>query len=86
MIKKFTYDPEVDSAYIQLTDDIVLDSEEIANGIIVDYNNRDDIVAIELLDLKTITSESFAKLRSLLPSSTIAMLQEFNLFSKQLCS
>ncbi|MGI0480978.1 DUF2283 domain-containing protein [Geminocystis sp. CENA526] len=85
MIRKFSYDSEVDAAYIQLTDDTVLDSEEIANGIVVDYNDRDDIVAIELLDTKKITPESFFKLKSLLPESTITMLQEFNLFSKQLC-
>lgn len=44
-------------------DDIVLDSEKIANGTTVDYNNQDDIVPLELLSLKIITSESFAKFK-----------------------
>jgi uncharacterized protein YuzE len=51
------YDPEVDAAYIQLTNSQGVESEEIADGIIVDYDKDDNVVGIELLGVKTIINE-----------------------------
>ncbi len=85
MIKVSNYDPEVDAISVQIVDENVLESEEIAEGIIVDYNENDEIVGFELLDMGNITINSLRKLKSLLSPDVIAMLQEFNIFSKVWC-
>jgi uncharacterized protein YuzE len=36
------YYPVVDAAYFQLTDKLGVDSEEVADGIIVDYDQDDN--------------------------------------------
>ena len=43
------YDRVGDVLYIKLRDDKVADSDEVAPGIIVDYNEKCDIVGIEVL-------------------------------------
>ena len=85
MIKISDYDSEADAMYVQITDGNVLDSEEIADGIIVDYDNNDNILGFELIEMEDITISSLKKLKSLLSPNTIAMLQEFNIFSHILC-
>lgn len=46
------YDKDTDALYVILSKDKVVESEEKNNGIIVDYNDRDEVVAIEVLNLK----------------------------------
>jgi len=43
------YDRVGDVLYIRLRDDEVVDSDEVAPGIVVDYNERGEIVGIEIL-------------------------------------
>jgi len=43
------YDRFVDAFYIKLKEDRVAESDEVAPGIIVDYNDREEIVGIEVL-------------------------------------
>jgi uncharacterized protein YuzE len=50
---KIIYDNETDNIYVKFTDDIVMDSEEKNNGVIVDYNQKNEIVAVEVLNVKT---------------------------------
>lgn len=50
---KIIYDNETDSIYVQFTNDTVVESEEKENGTIVDYNIKDEIVAVEVLNVKT---------------------------------
>ena len=50
---KIIYDNETDSIYVQFTSDTVVESEEKENGTIVDYNANDEIVAVEVLNVKT---------------------------------
>ncbi len=71
-----SYDQEVDAAYFRIDNKAVLDSEEIADGIIVDYDENSSIVGVELLGVKTISPENFALLFSLLPESFKAQFQE----------
>ena len=52
-ILNMSYDPEVDSAYYQLDTTPGIDSEEIAEGIVVDYDADNNVVGVELLGLKT---------------------------------
>lgn len=85
MIQISNYDPEVDGIYIQLSADEVLDSEEIAKGIVVDYNENNKVVGFELLGIKNISISSLQSLKSLLSKDEIAILQEFDIFSKIFC-
>ncbi|MBD2652903.1 DUF2283 domain-containing protein [Synechocystis sp. FACHB-383] len=71
------YDPEVDSAYFRLADQPGIDSEEIADGIIVDYDQNRNVIAVELLGVKTISPDDFQKLKSLLSQSALERLQEW---------
>lgn len=85
MIKISNYGPEVDAISVQIVDENVLESEEIAEGIIIDYNENEEIIGFELLDIGNISISSLRKLKSLLSPDVIAMLQEFNIFSKVFC-
>lgn len=69
------YDPIVDAVYFQFTDGLGIESEEIAEGIIVDYDQSDNVIAVELLGVKTLSPENFQKLKPLLPASALAHLQ-----------
>ncbi len=46
------YDNTTDSIYLILSDDTVIESEEVEEGVIVDYNAKDEVVAIEVLHVK----------------------------------
>lgn len=43
------YDRVSDVLYIRLKDDRVVDSDEVAPGVIVDYNGKGEIVGVEVL-------------------------------------
>ncbi len=45
-------DMESDALYFRLCEDDIKDSEEIAPGIIIDYNKCDNVVGIEILGIK----------------------------------
>lgn len=57
MISISKYDPEVDGIYFQLKSEKVLESEEISKGIVVDYDENNNIVGLEFLGLQNITDE-----------------------------
>ncbi len=46
------YDNETDSIYLILSDDKVVESEERQEDVIIDYNAKDEVVAIEVLHVK----------------------------------
>lgn len=48
---KLKIDREADALYLKLDNSLVLESEEVAPGIIVDYNEAGVIVGIEMLYL-----------------------------------
>jgi uncharacterized protein YuzE len=75
-IHQVQYDSVVDAAYFQLTNSQGVDSEEIADGIIVDYDKDNKVIAVELLGIKTINPSDFKKLKSLLPESVLAEFQQ----------
>ena len=59
---KINLDREADALYIRLTDATIADSEEVATGIILDYDEKGEVVAVEILRV----SERFGeKLESL---------------------
>jgi uncharacterized protein YuzE len=72
------YDPAVDAAYFQITDGLGIDSEEIADGIIVDYDQNDNVIAVELLGVKTINPDDFQKLKPLISKSNFTKIKSFH--------
>ena len=48
---KLTVDPEADALYLRLNDAQIADSEQVASGIILDYDAQDNVVGVEMLNL-----------------------------------
>jgi uncharacterized protein YuzE len=53
-------DQGADAVYLNLTDRPIKDSEEVADGIVVDYDAEGRIVGIEILDASKRTGDSAA--------------------------
>ena len=47
---EFSYDKVADALYLQFSHEKVKDTEEINDGIILDYGEKDDIIGIEILN------------------------------------
>ena len=45
---KFKYYPETDTFYIEIKDVPSVESEEIADGVVIDYDEKGEIVGIEI--------------------------------------
>lgn len=48
---KLKVDPEADALYLRLDDSRIRDSEEVAPGIVLDYNEQNQVVGIEILGI-----------------------------------
>ena len=48
---KMQVDTEADALYLRLDESPVVESEEAAPGVVLDYNEANDVVGIELLGL-----------------------------------
>ncbi len=46
---RISYDKVADALYIKLKEDRVVDSDEVAPGVIIDFNEKGEIVGIEVL-------------------------------------
>lgn len=46
---KVTIDPEADALYMRLSDTRISDTEEVKPGIILDYDDKNNLVGIEIL-------------------------------------
>jgi uncharacterized protein YuzE len=53
-------DQAADAVYLNLTDRPIKDSAEVADGIVVDYDDRGRIVGIEILDASRRTDDPSA--------------------------
>jgi uncharacterized protein YuzE len=47
------YDPKADALYLRFDDSKIVESEETRPGIILDLNERDQVVGVEVLGLKS---------------------------------
>jgi uncharacterized protein YuzE len=45
-----SYDPEADALYVRFAEASIVESEEVADGVVLDLDADERIVAIELLD------------------------------------
>ena len=64
---KITYDAETDVLTIELRDGPVATTEEEKSGVLLDYDDRDRLIAIELLDASQRVSEVDAVRLQILP-------------------
>jgi uncharacterized protein YuzE len=48
---KLTIDRDADALYLELEEGTAVESEQVAPGIVVDYDARDRVVGIEMLNL-----------------------------------
>ena len=44
-------DKKAEALYLRLDDSKILESEEVAPGVILDYNEKKEVVGVEMLDL-----------------------------------
>lgn len=45
---KLSYDPETDSLYIHLSDSPSVDSDEVADGVVMDFDSQGILVGIDV--------------------------------------
>jgi uncharacterized protein YuzE len=48
---KLKVDPDADALYLRLDDSRIIDSEEVAPGIVLDYNEQNQVVGVEILGI-----------------------------------
>jgi len=51
MDMKMTVDKEADALYLRLDDSKIIESEEVSPGVVLDFNERNQVVGIEMLNL-----------------------------------
>jgi uncharacterized protein YuzE len=49
---KLHFDKKADALYLRLDDSKIIESEEISPGIVFDFNEHHQVVAIEILNVK----------------------------------
>ena len=49
-------DKEADALYLRLDDSKIIESQEVAPSVILDYNERDEVVGVEMLHLSKRTT------------------------------
>ena len=54
---KLYVDKEADALYLRLDDSPILESEEVTEGIVLDYNDARDVVGVEMLNLSKRSSK-----------------------------
>ena len=48
---KLHVDKEADALYLRLDDSDIVESEEVSPGVVLDYNESNEVVGVELLQL-----------------------------------
>jgi uncharacterized protein YuzE len=49
---KVQFDQKADALYFRLDDSTIVDSEEVKPGVILDYNRKNQVVGVEILNVK----------------------------------
>lgn len=48
---KLTVDRKADALYLRLDDSTIVESEEVSPGVVLDFNDQNQVVGIEMLNL-----------------------------------
>ena len=54
---KLNIDKEADALYLRLDDSTIIESEEVAPGVVLDYNESNEVVGVEMLYLSKRSSQ-----------------------------
>ncbi len=55
---KLSIDKESDALYLRLDESPIIESEEVAPGIVLDYNEAEQVVGIEMMNLSKRSPET----------------------------
>jgi len=58
---KVHFDEKTDAIYFRLDDSKIVESEEVEPGIVLDFNDKDQVVGIEILNVKKRVPEASFK-------------------------
>jgi len=58
---KVHFDEKTDALYFQLDDSKIIESEEVKPGIILDFNEKNQVVGVEILNVKKRVPEASLK-------------------------
>ena len=56
---KLHVDKEADALYLRLDDSKIVESEEVSPGVVLDYNEANELVGVEMLNLSKWSSLEF---------------------------
>jgi uncharacterized protein YuzE len=73
---KLRIDRKADALYLRLDDSKVIESEEVAPGVIVDFDSRNKVVGVEVLDVSGRASKHKARKRSSLSTAVPTVVRE----------
>ena len=48
---KLNVDKEADALYLRLDDSLIVESQEVSPGVVLDYNESNEVVGVEILHL-----------------------------------
>ena len=54
---KLNVDKQADALYLRLDDSVIVESEEVSPGVVLDYNESNEVVGVEMLGLSKRTSD-----------------------------
>ena len=54
---KLLIDKEADALYLRLDDSTIIESEEVAPGVVLDFNAQNEVVGVEILNLSKRTPD-----------------------------
>ncbi|MGH7229604.1 MAG: DUF2283 domain-containing protein [Burkholderiales bacterium] len=58
---KVHFDEKTDALYFRLDDSKIVESEEVKPGIVLDYNDKNQVVGVEILNVKKRVPEASLK-------------------------
>ena len=50
---KIYYDEKSDAIYVRFSDDKIVESEEKEKDVVIDYNEKEEVVAVEVLNVRS---------------------------------
>ena len=54
---KLRVEREADALYLRLDDSVIVESEEVSPGVVLDYNEANEVVGVEMLQLSQRSSD-----------------------------
>jgi uncharacterized protein YuzE len=73
---KLRIDRKADALYLRLDDSKIIESEEVAPGVIVDFDSRNKVVGVEVLDVSERSSKRKGRRRSAIAIPTPTVVRE----------